>query len=236
MNSKSHFIKIDKINRDSKESLRYLEEYYAMRAKAFSEQLGSPRYKPEPSAHDLDPNTIFLLAVADNNKVVGGCQVIFSTPQNRKRLKFESPYDSLKIENLLPHMDTKGLAYAELAGVAVDSSANGLGLGLKLQKEIAHMVKNGKCPADVIIGRVTPQNVSIVLKAARDEAMPVVVRDDINVKVEGMPRVIMMFSAKEDFPLLSDKMKKAGVGMPGDVFLLKHVQRKRDVKREALQV
>ena len=100
------YIKITPDNRLEPQNADYLEQYYAVRSDAFENQLGTAIYKPNSTDHDKDPTTIFLLAVTEENKVAGGVQLLVSSPSNRKRLRFELSHDVLKIENLLPHMDT----------------------------------------------------------------------------------------------------------------------------------
>ena len=67
------------------------------------------------------------------------------------------------------------------------------------------------------------------LRAAKSVGIKGVVRDDIHVNINGVPRTIFMFSHKPYFPLLSQEMIDAGVGVPNDQFLLNSVKKKREL-------
>ena len=156
----------------------------------------------------------------------GGGGINFSSPDDRKMLKFEN-YKGLEIKNLLPHIDTSKITYAELGGVAVDKSAAGLSIACKLEKE---MYLDDKVRAsDIAVCVITPQNVTIALRAAKCVGIQGVVRDDLKIARNGSPRTIFMFSHKPDFPLLSQEMKDVGVGIPSDEFLMNNVKKKREL-------
>ena len=155
-------IRIDKINRDTPENQGYLQQYYAVRAKSFKENGYSGLYDGNETEYDADKNTIIFLALNENNVVLGGGQINFSYPDDKKRLKFEG-YSWLEIENLLPHIDTSKIAYAELGGVAVDRSATGLSIACKLEKSM--YLDDSVRASDVAVCRITPQNVTMCFKS-----------------------------------------------------------------------
>ena len=89
------------------------------------------------------------------------------------------------------------------------------------------MAAAGEFDVDVVVGKVTPMNVAISLRALRDANVPIVVRDDILVETDDQKRIVMLYTPKADLPLLSEEMVQAGVGTPGNKFLLENVKTRR---------
>jgi len=201
------------------------ERYIALRSKVF---LGTypetTGYKGGADSFDARENTVYIIGVddADHNKVVAGARFMISNGESGDRLRFEK-VPHLQIENILPHIDTSGLRYVELGGVAADPP--GTGAGTKIQEYALQMFKDNKIDADVFAALMLPSNVGPLTRSVQTAGIDnVAVREDLIYKKGDVPRILVMAARDSAFPLLSEDMKQRGVGTPPNEFYLQMKQ------------
>jgi hypothetical protein len=181
----------------------------------------------------------FITYHGRNVKVVSGLRVMSTArpthghPRaDNDRLHFESPNPELRIENLLPNaalqkhkagFDIRKVGYAELGGVVADPSElyKGLFLGTEIQKFGFQQVKaDHHIKTDILFARVTPVNVTSLLKGAELAGLDGIVRPDANVTIGGAKRVMMIFPINPEVAELVYKDANARqLGVPPNDFI-----------------
>ncbi|MEJ0009758.1 MAG: hypothetical protein WDN72_04090 [Alphaproteobacteria bacterium] len=149
-------------------SAAFRQAYYALRSKAFDTYWGQNFYPNGPDAYDLRPDTVFLLAVEDG-KVIAGNRLLFHEPGSDVRLPLEDKHPKLLVENLLPHLDVKGLRYCESGGGIADPDevARHPHLGTEASQARFRLIQSGKLgPIDAVFATLSSSSVGALERAA----------------------------------------------------------------------
>jgi hypothetical protein len=195
------FLIIDKI---TSQNQSLVSQYYNLRHDAYLYFNGVDRYPLSPASKT--ENSIFVLAIDDDNKVKAGIEVILHRPHSNDLLPFETHIDGQKMADLMPHTNTNDITYAEVKGMAVAPHINDPYLAGRLQRFAFQAFSDNLIEADVMAARLIPchRNIKILLHCFPEDKLQGRIIENAHPSEDGLPRVTFI-AAKPDFPLEIDK-------------------------------
>lgn len=204
--------------------------YISGRNKKFAQDYPG-RYPEEGGdAYDSKPSTVYIVLTHKGNVVAGG-RILIHEKGDQEPLSFERD-PSLKMDRLMPHLESTALGYAEIGGIysQQDFPDDRLMLGVIINETAWDYIK--KHPdIDVTIGRLGPKGVLPALHAAMKTQENVIFRTDLNIKVDGVPRQIVLVG-KDSVELMSDEQHQAKAGMTPREFWQRYRKLKQESKTE----
>lgn len=185
-----------------------LKDYYKLRNKVFTEY-GMTYYSDEPEYHDLHDDTMFILILGENYKVLGGRRVAIHTPLSTLEMKTESTI-SMPIRYQLKHLYIHDMLYAEIGGLCFDPSIQGKGLSDGMYKETFDLIKLLGCK--FVVTEIIPNNLSRIIKNAQlNGALQIVPRTE-DLSIDGFQDFRLYITFDPSVELLSNSMKSMGIG------------------------
>lgn len=121
----------------------YLQQYYAMRARIYTEKWQLEHFPTEPD--EFDQRGMILIA-RKGRQVVAGIRMLIRTPRSTKPLQIEA--DGIDLQNALPELHLDRVSYCELSRFARLPDYRGGDFAIQInralkRKAIAHGVKYG---------------------------------------------------------------------------------------------
>lgn len=187
-----------------------LAAYFQLRAQVFR-SYGMEYYKDGADAYDKHPDTRFILLENREGELLGGRRILVHEPFSGTRLKTDETILT-PLTEMLSHLDTEKLRYAELTSLALSEKARGLGLGAEMYDvtfAFCHKIK-----ADFVVVEAVPTNIrAFVAAATRAGARQITPHPEVR-SIDGDEdfRIFASFHAESELPLLSEAQKKAGIG------------------------
>ena len=213
---------------------KYLPQYAKLRHDVFTEH-GMDYYTPELDAFDRHPDTMFIVILDPQDRVVGGRRMLVHEPGKPTKLKTEDFID-MSIKDMMPHLDISPMRYAELGGLAFDASIRKGKLSEEMYRRTFELSREIGC--DFLVAELTPTNIQLFTNAARKNgAAQIVFRtDQVSNVADKDFRIFVSFKSEKKLPLLSPAQKMCGLGKEpssAEITSLIHLRMKGKLERAA---
>jgi GNAT superfamily N-acetyltransferase len=195
------------------ENEKYLPDYVAVRQKAYTAGGMADYYDCEMGKFDLLTDTLFIVAVDKEDRVIGGRRIVVHEPGSETTLPTENLIDT-PIAKMLTHLDTDSMRYAEIGGLCIDPALQGRGYGKALYRRTFELTREIGC--DFLVAEVVPDNLKRLIKAATENgAEQIVPRTETRGRgIDRDFRIFLCFKSESELPILSSRDKARGYGQP----------------------
>lgn len=192
------------------------QEYIQTRYLAFKNAGFNYYNEQNPSAYDLYKDAIFILLEDKNSgKIIAGRRILVHEKNSELKF-FEEDNCHTTMQAMLPHIDNvKQYKYLELSSISVRPEFQGKGLTDILYK-LTYSYYDA-IDADFAIAAAVEGNIqNFIKKSQLNGCEQIAYRHDVRGIEDGSGDSIIFVSKKSEdqFPLLSEEHKKAGIGKP----------------------